>query len=229
MSTQFKWLTKEDFGKYVQMTVNIEDRFVDTSVSDAYLFDVVPVLSDSMLAAMQTILEINPIQWSRTKSYVVGNKVFSDGIYYNCIVNNSDSQPTSSNTDWEEIELMTFWTDYVKPYFILSAYSRFLLWQGANITQYGIVQPLESNGVSQPITDKWRGELLSDVKSKINIYLSRLEKQFDTVRGVFDGVTYTVDSDDNTEPTRGGYSIWGVGYPNKKRIKCPNEYPYGAD
>jgi len=228
MSANFKWLTKYDIAKVAQVTINIEDRLIDVPVNDAYLFDVVPVLSDSMLAAIKVILEINPIQWSRTKSYILNDKVFSDGIYYRCLIANTDSQPTSSNTNWIEIALMTFWTDYVKPYFSMSAYSRFLLWQGANVTQYGIVQPLESNGVSQPITDKWRGELLADVKGKVNIYLSRLEKQFDSVSGVFDGVTYTVDSDDNTEPTRGS-NIWGVGYPNTRKIKCPNEYPYGTD
>ena len=223
---QFKWLTKEDFGQYAQMTVNIDERFIDSAVNDALNFDLVPVVSDSMLDAVRAVLEINPIQWSRTKTYIIGNKVFSDGIYYLCLVGNSDSEPTSANTDWAEIELMTFWTNYIKPYFVMSAYSRFLLWHGANITQFGARQINEDT--STEITDKRRGELLADIKGKVNIYLSRLNKEFARVRGIFDSVTYTIDADDNTEPTR-GTNIWGVGYPNRKRIKCPNEYPYGCD
>lgn len=224
---QFTYITKSDFTPYVQMTQNIDDRFITNAVNDAYNFDVVPVMSDTMLTAILAYLD-SAVTWSTATAYVVGNKVVSGGRYYTCLINNTNSTPGATNVNWGETELMEFYVDYIKPYFVLSAYARFLLWQGANITQYGIVQPIESNGVSQPITDKWRGELLADVKGKINIYLSNLNKQFNTVSGVFDSVTYTIDSTDNTTPDRGGFAIWGVGYPDNKKVKCPDEYPNGC-
>lgn len=217
------WLNKEDFGKYVQLTVNLESRLIDPHISDAYLFDVVPVLSDTMMDAIKAVLDINPIQWSKNTTYAVGDKVFYDGVYYSCAVVNTDSLPTSSNTNWEQIDLMTFWLEYVKPYFVLSAYSRFLLWHGANITQFGTRQINEDT--STEISDKRRGELMADIRNKINTYLSRLNKKFSSVNGVFDGVTYTVDCEDNTTPTRGA-TIWGVGALGKTKNKCCEDgYP----
>lgn len=217
------WLNKEDFGKYVQLTVNLESRLIDPIINKTYLFDVVPVVSDAMMDAIKAVLDINPIQWSKNTTYVAGDKVFSDSIYYICVTGNTDSLPTSSNTNWAEIQLMTFWLNYVKPYFILSAYGRFLFWHGANITQFGIRQNNEDSSVE--ITPERKAELLAETRNEVNIFLSRLNKKFSSVNGVFDGVTYTVDCGDNTTPTRGA-NIWGVGALGKTKNKCCEDgYP----
>lgn len=223
--TEFPYITKADFPDYAQMTSNIEDRFITNAVNDAYNFDTLPVLPDAMLANIIAYLTA-ATTWSAVTAYVVGNKVVSDGRYYTCLINNTNSIPTSSNANWNETALMAFYVDYIKPYIVMSAYSRFLLWHGANVTQFGLRQINEES--SQQITDKWRGELLQDIKAKINIYLSNLNKRFNDVSGAFDGTTYTIDAGDNTEPTRTGAQIWGVGFPNKKRVKCPDEYPNGC-
>lgn len=214
---KFPYITKEDFQPYAQVTKNIEDRFIELAVNKAYNLDILPVLNDTMLDNIVTVLAINPIQWSRQTAYVLNDKVFSDGIYYRCLIANTDSIPVAGNTNWTEIELMTFWTDYIKPYFILSAYARFLLWHGANITQYGTRQNNEDTSVE--ITDKRRGELLAETKEMINVYLSNLNKQFDSVGGTFDSTNYPLQCCDNNTPTRGGATIWGVGYGVKRSRK----------
>jgi len=86
----FNWINKEDFGKYAQLTVNIDSRFIDTAVSKAYDFDVRPVVSDTMLDAIKAVLETNPIQWSKNKTYAVNDIVFFDSVYYKCLVINTD-------------------------------------------------------------------------------------------------------------------------------------------
>lgn len=223
--TEFPYITKTDFPDYAQMTSNIESRFITNAVNDAYNFDTLPVLPDTMLANIVTYLAA-ATTWSAVTAYVVGNKVVSGGRYYTCLINNTNSIPTSSNANWSETELMAFYVDYIKPYIVMSAYSRFLFWHGANVTQFGLRQNNEETSVE--VSDKRRAELLQDIKAKINIYLSNLNKEFDDVSGVFDGTTYTIDTYDNNEPTRTGAQIWGVGYPNKNKVKCPDDYPFNC-
>jgi len=105
----------------------------------------------------------------------------------------------------------------------MSAYSRFLLWHGANVTQFGTRQINEETSVE--ISDKRRGELLAEVRNEINVYLSRLNKNFNSVKGIFDGVTYAIDCGDNTKSTR-GFNVWGVGEKKPKNKCCDGDSDY---
>jgi len=219
--TPFPYITKTDFAPYAQISTNIEDRFVTLAVNKAYNLDVLPVLNDTMLGNIYTYLAASAT-WVNTTAYVVGNKVKYSDRYYTCLIANTGSTPSPTNANWSETELMAFYVDFIKPYFVMSAYSRFLLWHGANITQYGARQNNEDT--SAEISDKRRGELLAETKELINVYLSNLNTQFNTVSGTFDGTNYPNQCCDNNLPTRGGYAIWGVGYPNtvnkKKKNNC---------
>lgn len=225
-SVNFKWLTKADFRGKFKMHDNINEDDIDIAVNDAYLFDVLPTLPDELMADIQDILKINPIQWVATKSYTVGDKVFYDGVYYSCVNANNNSQPSGSNTDWAEIKLMTFWTNFVKPYFECCAYYRFLLWHGANVAQFGLRQNQEET--SQELSDKRKGELLADISGKKDIYLARLTKEFANSGNKFDSITYVFDSDD-TQKLNQGIRVWGVGKTSKKHISkrrcCDDEFP----
>lgn len=88
-------------------------------------------------------------------------------------------------------ELETFRIGYVVPLLVCFAYKRFLLWQGRSITQYGIRQINEDTSVE--VSDKARGELIDDIKSKINVYLTRFYNRLKEVDYTFDGVQYDFD------------------------------------
>lgn len=85
-------------------------------------------------------------------------------------------------------ELETFRVSYVVPLLVCFAYKRFLLWQGRNVTQYGIRQINEDTSVE--VSDKARGELIDDIKSKINVYLTRFYNALKDADYTFDGVAY---------------------------------------
>lgn len=200
----FKWLSVEDFKGRFKITEHIPEKDLDIAINDSFDFDVLTTLPDALMDAVKVNLLINPIQWSASKAYSIGNKVNYDGVYYIALDTNTNSKPP--NTDWEEIELMTFWSEYVKPYFMCCAYYRFLFWHGANVTQYGTRQNNEDT--SQELTDKRKGELLADISGKKDIFLARLTKAFNVAQNTFDGVTYTYDSTDTTELNQ-GVRIWG--------------------
>lgn len=213
----FKWLSVEDFKGRFKITENIPTKDLDIAINDSFDFDVLTTLPDEMLSDIKDVLLINPIQWKASKAYVVGDKVNYDGVYYIALENNTGSLPSSDNTDWQEIALMTFWTNYVKPFFMACAYYRFLLWHGANITQYGARQNNEDT--SQELTDKRKGELLADISGKKDIFLARLTKAFNDASNTFDGVTYAYDSTD-TKDLNQGVRIWGQ---NGKRKRICND------
>jgi len=193
----FKWLTVYDIKSVFKISENIPETDIDVAVTDAYNFDVITSLPDSLMDAIKVWLMINPIQWNSSTSYVVGDKVFYNGVYYLCAANNSNSQPSSTNVNWEVSELMNFWSGYVKPYFIACAYSRFFLWHGANVTQYGITEVIGEE--RQSISSQKKAELLADVGNKIDVFLARLTKANSTANYTFDGVTYDLDCGDTSK------------------------------
>jgi hypothetical protein len=61
-------------------------------------------------------------------------------------------------------QLTALFNEYIKPFLVLGSYYRFLLWHGANVSQYGIRQNNEDT--SSEVSDKRRAELMGDVQSK---------------------------------------------------------------
>jgi len=195
MNINFKWLTPFDLKGRFKITENVPQKDFDIAVRDAFNFDIATALSDDMMEDIKEVLETNPIQWSGAKAYVIDDIVVYDGVFYKSLGSHTGSLPPSVN--WSEIQLLTFWTDFVKPYFEACAYYRFLLWHGANVTQYGSRQNNEDTSIE--ISDKRKGELLADIKGKQDILLARLTKRFSDVNGTLDGVQYEYDIDDTQE------------------------------
>ena len=85
-------------------------------------------------------------------------------------------------------ELCTFYNDFIKPLWAAFTFQRYLLWAGANVTQFGLVRNLEPT--SEPISDKQRGELMNDVQGDINTYLADFYRELNDNLNIFDGVEY---------------------------------------
>lgn len=88
----------------------------------------------------------------------------------------------------EKPELIALFNDYVKPFMVLKAYCRFLLYHGRNITQYGI--RVNNEDTSNDIGDKGRAEFIADNEHKANVYLARLNKALKDANYTFDSVVY---------------------------------------
>lgn len=85
-------------------------------------------------------------------------------------------------------ELWAFYDSYLLPYMVCLAHARFLLWQGNNITQFGVV--VNQEDTSEPVTDKSRGELISSSEHKSNIYLARLWARLKDIEYTLDSIVY---------------------------------------
>lgn len=85
-------------------------------------------------------------------------------------------------------ELVAFYGAYVKPLLVLNAYRRFLLVHGINNTQFGL--RVNNEETSNEITDKRRGEIMSDAQQKANVYLAKMTAELKAVDYTFDNIVY---------------------------------------
>ena len=88
-------------------------------------------------------------------------------------------------------ELEDFYTDYCKPVLVHFAMLRYLIEAGVNLTQFGIVNPLENT--SQPASDGQRASMRNQYKSDLQSYLAKFYARLKDVEYTFDGVVYDFD------------------------------------
>ena len=122
-----------------------------------------------------------------------------DDSFYNDLIGDLTSRP----------ELKLFLDDYIKPYLICGAYEKFLLWHGANISQFGLRQNNEDT--SDEISDKRRGELLADIRRKTNTYQSIMNRELKVSNYTFDGTIYTFFDDIYKTKSKRNLGIMQVG------------------
>lgn len=111
-----------------------------------------------------------------------------------------DFKPLVPDAFWTDInsasppmgtELESFFNDYCKPILVHQALLRFLVEHGTNITQFGVVQPIEST--SQPASDSARASMRNQYKSDLQSYLSKFYARLKEVSYTFDGTVYDFD------------------------------------
>lgn len=95
-------------------------------------------------------------------------------------------------------ELQDFIDDYIKPIIIHFAMLRFLVEHGRNITQFGLVVPIENTSQPAANTDRAdvRNQYNKDLQSYLKLFYSRLKE----VSYTFDGTVYNFDC--NRKQTR---------------------------
>lgn len=203
-------VTKQQVSKYVTLSENISDLDVDMFIREADEFDTISVFPTALINAIKANLITKIQQWNKNKSYSE-NDIVIFNTYFTAKNDNSDSQPPSN--DWKDNELMNFYLEYLVPFISYSFYYRFIAYHGAKITQAGIIQTI--GDTFQPVTDKHRGEMLGDIKNKINICAAKANKKMNDVRFIFDGIHYPLDS--CKKGVKANVKIYALGERNYER------------
>lgn len=220
-------ITKQEIGRFVKLSENIDDLDIDTVIQDAQDFDTIAVFPVELLEAIELKIIAKIQQWKRTETYAIGDIVFyespPDKYYFTALAINTDSQPPSAN--WGDNELMNFYRNFLQPFIAFSFNYRFIAEHGAKITQSGIVEIL-GEGV-QPISSAMRGAMLGNAKSKVNIWTGKISKKLNDVNYTFDSVQYLPESGKSTR-IKQGVRIYALGSNcNRRSIKdrcCPDNY-----
>lgn len=105
-------------------------------------------------------------------------------------------------------ELTVLLDDYVKPYLICSAFSRYLLWTGRNISQFGI--RTNNEDTSTEVSDKARAELIADINNKKSYYWSIFKKKIYDDNYTYDGTTYDFTNDCDVSRPKRNFNIRAV-------------------
>lgn len=201
-------INKHDFSTHVQFTANIDERLLNFHISDAETFDLANALPNELIQKLKDCTEQNPDAWNRTTPYAVNDLVKHEDVYYKAVATSTGSKPSSANTNWKEVEVMSFFTAFVKPFLVCASYYRFLNWHGANVTQFGIRQINEDT--SNEVSEGRRGELMADINNKKQHYLSLMLKRFSDVAYTFDEVKYeTTDCNTPAQSVAGIYALGG--------------------
>jgi hypothetical protein len=209
---QVKLINKTDFLPFVNIGNNVKDELINSHIDDAERFDVLVELPSTMILDIQSQF-IEPIRaWSRTATYNQNDLVRHEEQYSYYWKSTSASpqsgnEPTGSSPVWQKVQLLNFFENYIKPFWVCKAASRFLLWHGRNVTQFGLRNMLDDT--SEAISDKARGELIDDIdrkaahyKTQINLYLKQVEYTFDGT--VYEKNEYTKDN------RKGAFKIFQV-------------------
>lgn len=85
-------------------------------------------------------------------------------------------------------ELESFFSAYIKPIIVHYSLVRFLVEHGRNITQFGVVVPLEDT--SEPVSDRARADMRNQYKADLQAYLNKFYQRLAEVHYTFDGVQY---------------------------------------
>lgn len=202
-------ITKQQIGKYVALSENINDINIDSFIKDAQEFDTINVFPLALLTAIETQVRNNIAQWNKNETYLASDKVLFS-TYYNSLSTNTNSEPPSA--DWEDFELMNFYLQYLQPFIAYSFYYRFIAYFGANVTPSGLKEIVDET--MQIVSDKRRSEMLGDIKSKVNVWSNRVSKKLNDVKYTFDGVKYTPESGVKIKQ---GVRIYALGGHSPKR------------
>lgn len=87
-------------------------------------------------------------------------------------------------------ETYAFFIDFVKPYWSLSAYVRFMAAHGVNVTQFGVTTSSDPRGTFSQASDQQRANILRQADSDKKVYKTKLVEEIKDRKFTFDGVTY---------------------------------------
>lgn len=105
-------------------------------------------------------------------------------------------------------ELSSLLDEYITPFLVCSAFSRYLLWTGRNISQFGIRSNVEDS--STEISDKARGELIADIENKKKYYLAMFRKVIYDANYTYDSISYDFTTDCDVSSPRSKFNIRAV-------------------
>ena len=164
-------------------------------------------LCANLVDAIEVQLKLNIKQWSASKTYAIGEKVFYDNNYYIATAISTNEAPPTAK--WELHELMNFWHHYVKKFLISATVKNYFPYLGMHATQWGLEQ-YNQEGFGQ-VTDKARAQLLNAVTSDCGRYLTKIKTYGKSVNWTFDGIKYECSNECEVVNTKRGLNFRIIG------------------
>lgn len=185
---------KLDFSTWVDFTQNIEANKIDPYILSIDTIEILPVLGDTLHAAILLISDTNPIAWDVATTYAADDYVSYENVLYKALQATTGDVPTDLAPDWEVSPLGTFWLNYVKPWAVYEIASDFYLWHGINTTQFGLRENYEETSTS--VSGDVRAALIHSIKNKAKVFKAKMLNYLCDEDWTIDGTVYTIDCTD---------------------------------
>lgn len=162
-------ISKSDLAEYEEFSQNIEDRIIEPRINDAHLYDMRGVLPFGVIESVYAATAA-PTAWDEATTYTSGALVLHKGSAYDWVADSLNIEPGTNAAYWKLNTGATLRYSLLKPFLAWNTLRRYFMRAGRNITPAGITVPTDPQGTFQPISDKGRGELYEEAKSKAEFH-----------------------------------------------------------
>lgn len=203
-------ITVADFVELLPFSNKIEPLQVAAFIVQARQFDLLPILGHETLEALDA-LPATPVLPAPAGGVaaVAGTYYVRRERVYRALSATTDPVPVlraepADEDNWHYEQMLTLWSQYVRPCWVQQAFSRFLTTHGLNITKAGITVPIDrQQGTYERPSAAQLATLQAAVDTPADVLLSRLTRFLRA-----EGLLYF------TDPTTGAGRCWGTETPN---------------
>ena len=208
------WISVVDITPFFAvLSPNTPTAQIEQQVILAQTLDVKNELPKELIEDINNAILANPQQYRTNRTYVEGDKVFYNGVYYIALdaIAVNEAPPSA---DWGDYELMNFYNVYVKRWLAGCTMKRYMPYLGLHGTQWGLEQ-FQQEGFGQ-VSDKRRAELLNSIAGQTSAYENEMINYLNDVNWTLDGVVYERETLCKQVKNKLPFSIIGAGVKNRK-------------
>lgn len=185
-------IDKNHIAPFAPVSINIADRFINPDITNAGEFDIKPVLGLELFNKCEDINELNIIDWDVTTGYILNDKVIFSNKIYNCLAPSTGDLPAAAlSLYWLELQVGTFWLNYIVPFASFAVMKRFTATHGVNYTQSGL--RVNSSNTDFPVDGATRSTIVSQHKNDSQIWQNKTLKFLCDINWTLDLIIYSVD------------------------------------
>lgn len=182
-------INKEDISEMITDIQNVDDKKINREILDVQKFDLMNQIPVELFNAFYALKIANHRQWSRSKSYAIGEHAISGGKLWIATAINSNSLPADDNTNWIEKKIYSIFNDYIVPFLAFCSYSKYAVEHGLNATRNGFSKI--NDGDVTPIDPKERALIVNKYQNRGDKYFMDFMKWMSENNYTIDEVKYT--------------------------------------
>lgn len=213
-------ITTTDFVELLPFSNKIEAGQLAAFITQAHQFDLLPLLGHATLEAVDTLtappllaaLLTSAVPAVAGACYVRRERVYraltatvqpvpvlTTATYTVSIAPATLVNPPAEG-DWQYERVLTLWSQYLRPYWVQRAFSRFVASHGVNVTKAGLTVAVDATTYARP-TAAQVATLQASIDNTAETLLSRLTRFLR-----YEGLLWFIDP----QTGGGGYSLDGI-------------------
>jgi hypothetical protein len=188
---------KSQFKEYVQFSDNIPDRLIDYHIDAAYRFTIEPILRNTEATEMH-----------------LGSTIYG-------------YTPIESPGTETKPELVAFYNNFLKEWWIRLAYQRFIEVHGLNVTQFGLTKTKDPENTFDQAEERDRAVLLRRLRDDLNIIEGNVFAELNRIEWILD--LYPFKGANVRASQRKVFGISGIGGKKRRRGCSINPWTLSDD